>query len=73
MIQFLFAVMKSRKINVSGINAITNSNGDNLSPWKIPRLIITSPSNFPFDVNSMHHFSIASLSRFLTFLLFEQV
>ena len=35
------------RTQVIGIIAITNIRGDRLSPWKIPRLIRTSPSCFP--------------------------
>ena len=44
------------KIIVNGIKHITNSKGDNKSPWKMPRFIATSPiladqhSNFTFHV-----------------------
>ena len=62
------ASSKSRRINVSRINAIKNSNGDKVSPWKISLLILRSPSNSPWDVNSTHQFSIVSLRRFLTIL-----
>ena len=53
-----YAALTFIKIKLNRMNAKTNTKEDEESPWKIPRLISTSPnSEFPAH-NIMLHFSI---------------
>ena len=50
-----------RRINDRGIRHITNNRGDKLSPWKIPRLILTSPRSSPVDLSVVFQLPMLSL------------
>ena len=47
----------------SGIIAITNSNGDSATPWKIPLWIFTSAQRFPPAVSSTSDFGIKQAGK----------
>ena len=51
---------------LSGIIAITNSNDDSASPWKISLWIFTSVKLFPSAVNSTVQFFVAFFINFMT-------
>ena len=44
-----------RNTSENGVIDSTNSNGESVSPWRIPRLIGTFPRTEPFDVISTFH------------------
>ena len=51
---------------LSGIIAITNSNGDSASPWNMPLWIFTSAKIFPSAVNSTLQVSVFFSINFMT-------
>ena len=51
---------------LSGIIAITNTNSDSASPWKIPLRIFTTAKLFPSAVNSILQFFMVFSINFMT-------
>ena len=50
---------------LSNIITITNNNGENTSPWKIPLWIFTYAQVFPLAVNSTFQFFMNSVMNFM--------
>ena len=55
-------------ICLSGVIDITNSNGDNVSPWNILLWIFTSAKLIPTTHNSALQFFVVFLINFITLL-----
>ena len=61
-VSWWFFAVHFLRMKLSGIMAITNSNGDCASPWNMPLWIFTSAKVFPPAVNSTFQVSIVFLS-----------